>query len=302
MQTTSTAAPATGQRVASFSYGKGFLVFLLVFGAVLLSLAGFVLYLGTMLPHSAAGPVELTTSRGTTLNFSSPDLMIYATSAFLAVLGLGVLGLYVWQNRQRQTSYELFEDGIAHTTRGARTYVPFSEIQDVYLFSSGQVAYTGLITNLAFRRTASEPFHRVLPSLKGFPTFMETFRELYLNARQPVVLDTLHGGGSITFNCINSAHVWRKRMGGDFLHVDTQPIVVSRDAVLVQNSVVPMSTLRSMDHSTWNEKIEIRDAAGKVVLSTVATGILSLDVFLSTLGLLMESSVRGRPATVPAFA
>lgn len=302
MQTASTAAPATGERVASFSYGKGFLVFLLIFGVVLLALAGFVLYLGTILPHSAAGPVELNTSRGTPLNVSSPAMMIYATSAFLAVLGLIVLGLYGWQNKQRQTRYELYEHGVAHTTRGARTYVPFAEIQDLYLFSSGQVAYTGLITNLAFRRTASEPFHRVLPSLKGFYTFMETFRELYLNARQPVVLDTLHAGGSVTFNCLNGAQVWRKRMGGDFLNVDTQPIVVSRDAVLIQNSVVPMSALRSMDHSRWNETIEVRDAAGKVVLSTLATGILSHDLFLSTLGLLMETPANDRPATAPTFA
>jgi hypothetical protein len=299
--TTSTSAAATGEMVARFQHGKGFLIFLLVFGMILLGMAGFVLYLSTVLPVSGSGSATLTTQRGTTLDFSSPTVLIYCTSAFLAVLGLGAFGVYAWHKKLRQSSYELYERGIAHITHGKKTYLAFTEIEDVYLFGSGQTGFTGLITNLAFRRNASEPFHRVIEALKGFQDFQQLFRELYLNARQPVVLQTLQTGGSVTFNCIDSAQVWRKRMSGDFLNVKTLPIRVSRDVLQVQDSRVPVATLQTVDLSAWSEKVVIKDESGKVVLSTVATGILSHDLFLSTLSLLMEETTSDLEQAAPVL-
>lgn len=301
MPTTSTTAPATGELVSRFQYGKGFLIFLLIFGVVMLGMAGFVLYLSTLLPASASGPVALTTQRGSTVNFASGVLLIYCTSAFLAVIGLSAFGVHAWHRKMRQSSYELYEHGIAHITHGKKIYLAFTEIEDVYLFGSGQAGFTGLITNLAFRRNASEPFHRVIEALKGFQDFQQLFRELYLNARQPVVLDTLRAGGSVTFNCIDSAQVWRKRMSGDFLNVKTLPIQVSRDVLQVQGSQVPMATLRTIDLSAWSEKVMIKDSSGKVVLSTVATGILSHDLFLGTLSLLVEDTAPDLAQAAPVL-
>lgn len=297
--TPSATAPTTGELVARFQYGKGFLIFLLVFGVILLGMAGFVLYLSTVLPANSSGSVTLTTQRGNTLDFSNPIVLIYCTSAFLAILGLGAFGVYAWQKKLRQTSYELYERGIAHITHGKKTYLAFTEIDDVYLFGSGQAGFTGLITNLAFRRNASEPFHRVIEALKGFQRFQRMFRELYLNARQPAVLQTLQAGGSVTFNYVDSAQVWGKRMSGDFLNVKTLPIRVSRDVLHIQDSQVPVATLRTVDLSAWSEKVVIKDEAGKVVLSTVATGILSHDLFLNTLSLLMEDTALDLAQTAP---
>jgi hypothetical protein len=83
MTTTSTTESAAGELVARFQYGKGFLIFLLMFGVILLGMAGFVLYLSTLLPASGSGPVTLTTQRGNAIDFSSPTVLIYCTSAFL---------------------------------------------------------------------------------------------------------------------------------------------------------------------------------------------------------------------------
>ena len=102
MQSSPTQAPsATGELIASFRHGKGFLIFSLIFGVVLLALAGFVLYLGTILPPGNDGPVNLHTSRGMALNFANPHTLIYATSALLAVLAVGVFAAYVWHKKLR---------------------------------------------------------------------------------------------------------------------------------------------------------------------------------------------------------
>ncbi|MBK5000644.1 hypothetical protein IAE37_002920 [Pseudomonas sp. S31] len=302
MQQTSNQAPATGALVGHYYYGKAAKIFVIILVATLLLLAGAILYFTTLLPANGSGPVAFTTSSGSTVRFDGQVSLLYFTSGLLAVLGLGVAALWAWHSRYRHSSYELFEKGIAYTTKGVRTYVPFTEIEDLYLFSSGQMVMTGMITNLAFRRNASEPFHRVIEPLKRFHEFVQLFRELYLDARQPAVLQTLQAGGSVTFKYIATGEVWRKRVSGNFLDAKTLPIVVTRDHLQVQGSQVSIASLRSMDTSTWSEKINLKDASGNTVLSTVATGIMNMDLFLNTLGLLMEDSAAQAPQAAASQA
>ena len=64
---------------------------------------------------------------------------------------------------------------------------------------------------------------------------------------------------------------------------------------------MPVATLRTVDLSAWSEKVVIKDESGKVVLSTVATGILSHDLFLSTVRLLMEETASDLQQTAPVL-
>ena len=284
MQPSPTQAPtATGELIASFRHGKGFLIFSLIFGVALLGLAVFVLYLGTILPAGSGGPVVGQTSRGMSFSFSSPQMLIYATSALLTVLALGAFAGYVWHKKLRAPRYNVYEHGIERLINDQRDYTAFADIEDLYLFGSGQTVMTGMITNLAYRRNASEPFHRVIESLKGFYEFQQLVRELHVRARMPAVIATLEMGGAVTFNCIGSGQVWGKRMSGNFLKITTSPIVVSRTFLDYQGRKVPMSSLRSVDLNAWTENVMIKDESGKAVLSTIATGILSHDLFLNTL-------------------
>jgi hypothetical protein len=295
MQPSPTQVPsATGELIASFRHGKGFLIFSLIVGVVLLGLAVFVLYLGTLLPAGSEGPVAGETSRGLSFSFSSPQTLIYATSALLAVIALGMFAVYAWHKKLRAPVYNVFELGIERIVNDQRHYTAFADIEDLYLFGSGQTAMTGLITNLAYRRNASEPFHRVIESLKGFYEFQQLMRERHVLARMPAVVATLEAGGSVTFNCVNSGQVWGKRVSGNFLKITTSPIVVSRTFLQYKGENVSMASLRSVDLNAWTENVVIKDESGKVVLSTVATGILSHDVFLNTLHALFASQEPAR--------
>ncbi|AGE27317.1 hypothetical protein H045_16270 [Pseudomonas poae RE*1-1-14] len=295
MQPSPTQAPsATGELIASFRHGKGFLMFSLIFGVVLLGLAVFVLYLGTILPAGSEGPVAGETSRGLSFSFSSPQTLIYGTSALLAVIALGVFAAYAWHKRLRAPVYNVFELGIERIVNDQRHYTAFADIEDLYLFGSGQTAMTGMITNLAYRRNASEPFHRVIESLKGFYQFQQLVRERHVLSRMPAVVATLEAGGSVTFNCINSGQVWGKRVSGNFLKITTSPILVSRTFLHYKGENVSMASLRTVDLNAWTENVVIKDESGKVVLSTIATGILSHDVFLNTLDALFAAQEPAR--------
>jgi hypothetical protein len=298
----SSPSSATGELIRTFRHGKGFVIFTLVFGIVMLCLAGFLLYLSTKLPVDASAPVSVNSSRGMRLDFSSPQTMIYAVSAFLALLAFVMFGIHVWQKKLRQTSYEVYEHGIAHMAGAHKDYVPFTAIEDLYLFSSGQAAFTGLITNLAFRRKADEPFHRVIESLKGFHDFQQRVRELHVRERLPLVLSTLQSGGAVTFRYVTNGQVWSKRATGNALNIKTESIIVTANFIEVQGRKVPMSTLRTVDLSAWTERVVIKDENGQEVLSTLCTGILSHDLFLNTLDVLLGAEAESRDQAEPVLA
>jgi hypothetical protein len=267
---------------------------MLLFAIVMLCLAGFVLYLGTILPAASSGA---NTSRG-----SSPQLLIYSVSGLLVVISAVLFGLYAWQKKLRGTHYEVYEHGIVALTGKQHRYTAFAEIEDLYLFASGQAAFTGLITNLAYRRNASEPFHRVIESLKCFQDFQQLVRELHVRERLPVVMNTLESDGSMTFRYVPTGQVWRKRIAGDFLNVVTQTIVVTRDLLEVDGRKVPMSTLSSIELNAWSEKVTITDETGSEMLSTVCTGIMSHDLFLTTLDVLLDAQRMGSGEAEPSLA
>lgn len=281
MQPSSTLAPTvTGELIATFRHGKGFLLFTLLFAILLLCLAGFVLYLGTLLPLG---------SPGTNNHDSSPKLLIYAVAGLLAVISAVLFGIHFWQKKLRGTHYEVYEHGIVAVSGAGQNYTAFAEIEDLYLFGSGQTGFTGLITNLAYRRNENEPFHRVIESLKGFQDFQQLVRKLHVRARLPLVVERLESGAAVSFRFVATGQVWRKRLSGDFLNLTTQTIILTSEFLDVEGRKVPVSSLRSVDLNTWSEKVTIKDDAGSPILSTICTGILSHDVFLTTLDVLLDA-------------
>ncbi|WP_131107157.1 hypothetical protein [Pseudomonas sp. Sample_10] len=293
-QSPTPASTVTGQLISTFRHGKGFLVFLLLLAIVLFCMAGFVLYLGTILPVASSGA---NTSRG-----SSPQLLIYSVSGLLVVTSAVLFGLYPWQKKLRGTHYEVYEHGIVAVSGKQQQYTAFTEIEDLYLFSSGQTVLTGLITNLAYRRNESEPFHRVIESLKGFQEFQQLMRELHVRECLPVMMNKLESNGAVTFKYVPTGQVWRKRVSGDFLNVVTQTIIVTREFLEVDGRKVPVSALASVNLNAWSEKVTLKDEAGNQILSTVCTGIMSHDLFLTTLDVLLDAQRASSGETVESLA
>ncbi|WP_085675314.1 MULTISPECIES: hypothetical protein [unclassified Pseudomonas] len=264
---------STGKLLGSYGYGKALIISMLVLGSIFLGLAAFVCFL----------------SVDSSQNFNGPKNLFYSTIALLAVLGGVMFALALWQKKLRIARYEVYEKGICQIIGNQRDYVPFSEMGDFYLFASGQTAIAGLINNLAYRRNASEPFRRVNPHLQKLYVFLEQVREQYLNERLPAVFATLESGGAVQFNYLETSQVWGKRMSGDFFNIATKPLIITPDALEVDGRKVPLSSLRNVDLSQWTELVVIKDENGQTVLSTVATGIISFDLFLNTLHNLLEA-------------
>ena len=78
-------------------------------------------------------------------------------------------------------------------------------------------------------------------------------------------------------------------MSGDFFNATTKPLTITRETLEVGGRTVALSSLRNVDLSQWTELVVIKDENGQTVLSTVATGIISFDLFLNTLHNLLEA-------------
>ena len=85
---------------------------------------------------------------------------------------------------------------------------------------------------------------------------------------------------------------WKKRILGKYLDVTTQPILLSRSHIEVGGRRIPAATLAQVDINQWSERITIKDASGAVALSTIASGIFSLDLFLETLAWILREENR----------
>lgn len=277
---------ATGTLIKSYGYGKGLQIFLGLFAAGLLGFAGYVGYLSTIVsyPGQPKNPASNITFNG------SPNLFYYVMGFFL-LLALVMVGTMVWQKKLRDARYEVYEKGIRQITSKHDAFIPFTEMDDLYLFASGQTLVGGLINNLAYRRNASESFRRANAHLHQLEEFIALVRERHVEERLPLAIETLTAGGAVHFSYADTKQVWGKRMSGNFLDVVTKPLIVTRQTLEVEGRRFPIAMLRDADLSNWTEKVVIKDNDGHVVLSTVATGIMSMDVFLNVMAWLRQEQV-----------
>jgi len=263
----------TGNLIKVYRYGQGAIYFLMASGVGTLLLAAFLFSVRNKAPADAQSAI------------------LWAV-ALLVAIACGFFAVVPWQRRLRGARHEVYEQGLATVVGSQRGYVAFAEMEDVYLFSSGQPLLTGLMSNLAYRRDSTDTFHWSNDSLKRFYEFQEVVRELHVRERLPVMIAALEAGETVTFNYVPTGEVWKKRGSGRFLEVSTRPITLSRDCLQVEGRSVPTSNLRDVDVSTWTEKVTIKDAMGSTVCSTMGGGILSFDLFLETVAWLVQDAQR----------
>lgn len=259
-----------GEWIRTFRHGKSLVICLAILGLIFFILAGLAIHL-----HQT-----------TMANQQAHQEALLQATVLLVFLGMGMVVLAAWQFRLRQGVFAVHENGIFHAKGRTTTYTPFADIEDVYLFNSGKTA--GLFTNLAYRRNGKDAFTLANTHLKDFDEFQELFFAIHLRERMPVVMHALELGDSITFNYISTGQVWRKRIFGNFLEIATEPIRLSKHTFEANGRPMPTSMLRRDTLSHWTENLVIKNMAGEVQFSTVAIGILSVDLFINLFDYVIE--------------
>ncbi|MNK46705.1 hypothetical protein D3C87_654940 [compost metagenome] len=167
--------------------------------------------------------------------------------------------------------FELHENGVVSHQGDARSYTAFSDIQDLCLFAAGPDAASGPVDSLAYR-TRPDNAWTVASGLNEFSKFMDAFRSNYVARRLPV-LDALTAEGErVTFRYI---------VGGDFPDLETRELSLSAQGLHIGAATWPFESLQRIDLNDWTETVSLRDDSGKMVFSSLATRILSSDLFVN---------------------
>lgn len=223
----------TGNLIKSYRYGKGYLIFIYAFVALLLGVSGYLIR-----DYSIFSTPGATTADGT--RFTGPPEVLLYGAGLTAFIAICMVLLALWQKKLRDARYDVHEHGIRQVTSSVDEFVPFVEMNDLYLFASGQTLTAGLTNNLAYRRHCGEQFRRINPHMPKLDEFMELVRDLHVQARLPVALDTLSQGGSVQFNYADTKQVLGKRVTGKFLKVETRPLVITPQGLEVDGRRFPI--------------------------------------------------------------
>ncbi len=266
-------SPQTGELIETFTYSKWPLVLMYALAGIFFLAAAFLLVLKNHVPVDGYRTIHMGV-------------------ALVLACGLAVLGLTVWQGTLRKARYEVYERGITEVVGRKRTYIAFAEMQDLYLFGTGKLGAAGFLTDVAYRLAPTTAFHWANQHLGRHLEFMQLVCQLHVRERLPVMITALSSDSVVTFNYVSSAQVWKKRILGKYLDVTTQPILLTRTHIEVGGRRIPAAALAQVDINQWSERITIKDASGAVALSTIASGIFSLDLCLETLAWILRDENR----------
>lgn len=274
----------TGDLIKTYRVGRGPMIVSSICASIPVLVALFLVYF----VNTVRFPDDPPAADRTTSTFNGPPAFLYGIIVFLLILAALMFAVAFWQKRLNAARFELYELGICHVAPGVSDFVPFVEIDDLYLLAVGQTGIADLINGVAYRRNSAEKFRVVTPLVDESDEFIERVRELHVQQRLPQMLDTLGRGGVVQFNYADSKQIWSKRIAGNFLKIKTRPLMVSAQYLEVDGRRTPIGLLRDADTSTWTGKVTLKDNDGQVVLSTIATGIMGMDLFLNVLAYLQE--------------
>lgn len=286
-------APASSQALAVFRHGRSGPVLLATFVLALLAAAVFVASLEFALPEDVLGEAVGLSIRGMDVNGLTGRSLLRGTAVFLALLAALAALVLTRVIKRRRGHFELHPEGIVRQLGPERLYTRFADIDDLYLFASGQTAVAGLINNFAYRVDGGD-WIKASFELKGFHDLLLEMRKRHVQYRCPRVHTRIEQGERIVFRYIDGAQFLKKRLVGNFMRLDTRELSLSGEGLGVDGKLWPYDQLQALDRNAWTERLVIKDGNGAVAFSCFGPALLSADVFVEIL-----EERRGAAMTAP---
>lgn len=269
--------------ISVYRYGRALLIFIGAVAAVFFAVAAFVFYLSSTFSPHTLNEKSVIKVKNINLGTHSAQTVLDGTIGLLIVSAICLLAMAWLLARQRKGHFELHPAGVVRQFGNERSYTPFDEIQDLYMFAGGRMAFSGLINNFAYRTGPQKEWVAANSGLKKFEEFMAAFRELHVVHRMPLLQHDIAAGHRVTFRYVDTAQIYWKRFAGGFLRVKTRELSLSNKGLHVGDDTWPYAQLQQIEESAWSERVMVKNVAGDVVFSCIAAGMLSADVFFALL-------------------
>lgn len=157
----------------------------------------------------------------------------------------------------------------------------FSEIGDVFLYSSGHSLYKN---NLVFRINSHTKWYHVTSYTQKFEIFTEEFLSCYFKYRTPVLLDKIEQGEEVEFRFlekINKIKSGRKKNFNEtYKRLKVKSIVLDKNNLCIDKNRLNLKNMKNITDSVLGF-LEFKDDKGSTKLKVHEDNFISLEVFLA---------------------
>ena len=157
----------------------------------------------------------------------------------------------------------------------------FSEIDDVFLYSSGNSLYKN---NLVFRINSHSKWYHVTTYINNFDIFTEEFLSHYFKYRTPVLLDKIEQGQKVEFRFFEKNHrirvSRRKNFNQIYKKLKIKSILLDKNNLSLNKSNFSLKNMGNINDTVLGF-LEFKDDTGNLKLKVHEDNFFSLEVFLA---------------------
>ena len=157
----------------------------------------------------------------------------------------------------------------------------FSEIGDVFLYSSGSSLYKN---NLVFRINPHTQWYHVKNHIKDFERFSEEFMSNYFKYKTPILLDKIEHGEQIEFRFLDKKNRIKSSLRGNFnkiyKRIKTKSITLDKNYLVYEKDSFSLKDMESVNDTVLGF-IEFKDNKGQMKFKIHEDNFFSLEVFLA---------------------
>lgn len=223
----------------------------------------------------------------------SPFILFMSVGGGLLILA--AITLLVARSVKAKYTFTVYEGGIASRCGGKETYIPFRDIEDVYLFSVGRGNYSGELNSLAYRKSRQNDWIIISLLNTDSEKLISLFRQLHAEQRSRVLQDKIEQCHKVKFDYVSAKNVWLKRAFtlriADYLKIDAslKPLYLTKEGIVADEKNIVINKTDCITNDSWVENLYVLDSHGSKKFSMMFPTIISGDAFITTLNKVIET-------------
>ncbi|MCP2026299.1 hypothetical protein L1276_001443 [Flavobacterium sp. HSC-32F16] len=220
--------------------------------------------------------------------FSGDISILYITMIGIMILGIAILLLSIVLTKG--AVFYLHEKGIVAVNKESQKITLYSDIQHVYLFTSGKRIFGP--NNIAFRNNERTDWQAISAKYSNYGAAITTIRTRQQEANFPKILQQLNEGKSVNFHYIDYAKLLSTQFFAlntkSYLNVIPKTLVLYKDKLIAGHETIYLSDVQRFSTNDWTSQIKLLNKENKTLFSISFYSVFSGDSFTATLDKLIN--------------
>lgn len=222
------------------------------------------------------------------LSFSGDISILYKAMAGIMTLGIAILVLSIFFTKG--TTFYLYEQGIVSDNKGEQQTTLYTDIQDVYLFTSGKRIFGA--NNIAYRTDERTDWQVISAKYSNYAKAIQLIRTRQEEANVSKMLQQLNEGQSVTFHYIEYAKLLATQAFAlntkSYLNVTPKSMILYKDKLIAGHETIYLAEVQHFSLNDWTNQIKLSSKGNKTLFAISFYSVFSGDNFVSLLDKLIN--------------